>query len=309
MSSDARDKSVLLDYKEYLKRDGVLRYEIPISPNSKVVTFYTSWQGSRLENILTQPDGRTLRQEDLRGTIGRFAEGKTYQMLEVYDPPGGTWVMEVRWAEPPPKGEQVNILVSEGSDIFANILPFQNQYSLGQPVGIKVQAVELMGGQRVQLKDSVVHIEIKKPGPEMIRMIQAQSEKWTMYKDVMLNITREVSLFDDGSHNDFAARDGIFGNTFTETDKNGPYLVTATITGEKRNGEKVEKILKSSFQVGPISQNPVTTSQVLEYMNRAELQIDQRTPYKEETMSQPMEEIETLQGDPLESIKKLLKDK
>jgi len=309
MSNYARDKSIILKHNEYLRPDKPIRYEIPFDPNPKVVTFYASWQGSSLEIILIQPDGKTLMAEDLQAPLGRHEVGKTYQMLEVYNPRGGNWVMELRWADPPAVGEQVNILVSEKSDIFANILPFHNEYRLNQPVDIKVQVAELVGNKRVFLKKAAVHVEIKKPGPEMIRMVQARSQRWTMYKDVMLDITRDVILFDNGAHDDYNPNDGIFGNTFPETDKKGAYLVTAKISGEKQNGEKIEKTLRGSFQVGPISQNIVTTSQVLQYMDQAKSHIDDKTPYKEDILRKPLKEIKRLQGDPLDSINKLLKQK
>jgi len=248
-----------------------------------------------------------LHSKDLQEPFGRFEKGETYQMMEVYNPQGGVWNMEIRWKDPPPEGEQVNILISEKSDLFANILPFQNQNRLRQPVDIRVQVMELIGDKRVPLNNAVIKIEIKKPGPEFIRMVHAQSENWIMYKDTMLDITRNLNLFDDGGHNDNDSGDGTFANTFSETDKNGAYLITATITGMKQNSGEIKKILKGSFQVGSISKNTVTSSQVLNYISRSDLLIDERTPYKEETMSEPSKEIEKLQSDPLESINRLLK--
>lgn len=308
MCNYARDTAVIWQSGDFLKIGDTGTYELLVDGGAKTVTFYVSYGGSKLEMQLIQPDGKRLTAEDLKAPLGRHEEGSTYEMLEVYNPQGGTWGMEIRWADPPPVGEQVNILVSEKSDIFATILPFYNEYKLGQPVNIKVQIAELVGNKRVSLKNAAVRVEVKKPGPEMIRMVQARSQKFTMYKDVMLDITRDLTLFDDGIHNDFRAGDRIFGNTFTETDENGAYLVTAVITGKKQNREKVEKTLQASFQVGPISQNVVTTSQVLQYMDKAKNHIDDKTPYKEDILRKPMQDIEQLQGggDPLDSINKLL---
>ena len=38
---------------------------------------------------------------------------------------------------------------------------------------------------------------------------------------------------------------------------------------DKRNGQRVQRKLIASFQVGPIAQNPVTTAQILEVIARA----------------------------------------
>jgi hypothetical protein len=89
-----------------------------------------------------------------------------------------------------------------------------------------------------------------------------------MYQDVLADNTRELVLYDDGRHDDYNANDGIFGNTFHETDVNGAYFVRAAVSGE-RAGQPVSRNLLASFQVGPISQNEVTSSQTLAYMRRA----------------------------------------
>ncbi len=313
ISAHAQNKSVLLSVSEPLAPTGKLNYQVPVSDKAQVLNVFTNWQGSRLKTVLTPPSGGLITGENLSGNTGRYAEGRIFQMMEVNNPKPGQWKIEVSWAEPPSVTEQVNISVSEKSDIFANILGFRSQYALGEPVIINVQAAEIVGNRnKVSLRNTSIIAKVQKPGPEMVRLVQAQSTDWTMYKDVMLDITRDVSLFDDGAHDDYNRGDGIFGNTFIETDKNGAYLVTVIITGEKQNGERIEKILKGSFQVGPISQNPVTTSQTIQYMEKAQShldKIDDTTPYKEDTLSEPLKEIDRLKGeDPLDSINKLLKE-
>lgn len=310
ISAHAQNKSVLLSVSEPLAPTGKLNYQVPVSDEAKVLNVFSNWQGSRLKTLLISPIGESITGVDLTGNAGRYAEGKVFQMMEVNNPSLGRWKIELSWAEPPASTEQVNVSVSEKSDIFANILGFRSQYALGEKVIINVQAAEVVGERdRIPLRNVTVSVQIQKPGPKMIRMVQAQSRNWSMYKDVKLNITRDISLFDDGSHDDYNAGDCIFGNTFTETDKNGAYLVTAVIKGQKQNRQQIEKILQGSFQVGPISKNMVTTSQTLNYMLKAKNHIDNNTPYKKETLSKPIKEIEKLKSDPLDNINKLLKGK
>ena len=189
-------------------------------------------------------------------------------MLEVRNPETGDWKIETSWDEPPPSPEQVNISISEKTDICANILSCQSQYIRNDPVVINVQAAEIANaGKKVQLSDAQIQAEVLKPGQELIRMIQARGKSFTMYKDVRKDLTRTIKLFDDGRHHDYKAGDGIFGNVFHETDLNGGYLVTAHVSGRKRNGDQVQRTLKASFQVGPISQNQVTNSQVVNFLD------------------------------------------
>ncbi len=136
-----------------------------------------------------------------------------------------------------------------------------------------------------------------------------------MYRDVLIDTTRNLSLFDDWALDDYRARDGIFANTFNETDKNGVYLVTAGVRGQKQNGQPVERSVKGSFQVGSIERNPVTTSQIRQYMGYAESQMNQtqtrrhKPAPQHDTESGPAQKIEQLQGgSPLDTINELLKE-
>jgi uncharacterized protein YegL len=268
ISAQIQNKSVLLAVNEFLGPNGKLTYQVPVGTNSEALNVYTNWQGSELKNVLTSPDGKRYSKQNLHGDTGRLVEGDVYQMLEVRNPKTGDWKIETSWDEPPPSPEQVNISISEKTDIFANILSFRSQYTRNDPVVINVQAAEVANaGKKVRLSDTQVQAEVLNPGQELIRMVQARGKLFTMYKDVQKDLTRTVKLFDDGQHHDYKAGDGIFGNVFHETDLNGGYLVTAYVTGQKQNGDQVERTLKASFQVGPISQNQVTNSQVVNFFD------------------------------------------
>ncbi|MDZ7758840.1 MAG: VWA domain-containing protein [Desulfovermiculus sp.] len=268
ISAHIQNKSVLLAVNEFLGPNGKLTYQVPVGTNSEALNVYTDWQGSHLKNILTSPDGKRYSKQNLHGDTGRYVEGDVYQMLEVSNPRTGDWKIETSWDEPPPSPEQVNISVSEKTDIFANMLSFRSQYSRNDPVIINVQAAEIANaGKKVRLSDTQIEADILKPGQELIRMVQAQGKSFTMYKDVRKDLTRTIKLFDDGRHHDYKAGDRIFGNVFHETDLNGGYLVIAHVTGRKRSGDQVQRTLKASFQVGPISQNQVTNSQVVNFLD------------------------------------------
>ncbi|WP_293645862.1 choice-of-anchor X domain-containing protein [Thiolapillus sp.] len=165
-----------------------------------------------------------------------------------------------------------------------------------------------MNNEKVPLAGGAVTAEIIKPGADVIRMVQAQSTQWTMFKDVLQNNSRTVTLYDDGNHNDYKAGDGIFGGLFRETDKKGAYLVNATIRRQKQNGDPVEKQITGSFQVGPIADNPITSSQSLRYTRDAKRHFQRPNPTQQQLeTAEPIESIEQLENsaDPLESIDQL----
>jgi len=303
--ANAKNKSGPLSVKDPLAPDGKLSYIVYVSPGAQDLMVCTSWQGSKLETVLVSPSRMILGKKRLNGRMGRYDEGKTYQLLQVNKPQAGRWQVQVRWVEPPAAAEQVNISVSEKSDLFANILGFRPEYTPGEPVTINVQVAELVGGQRVPLRSPAVRVQVQKPGgPRMAQTLQTQRLNRAMYKNVVQRNTRGLTLVDDGAHDDYHAGDGIFGGTFTETDENGAYLVFAIITGQKRTGRRIRRTLIASFQVGPIAQNPVTTAQILEVRDLLEDRTDPAEAIKA-LRSDPLAAIKGSQSDPLDAINKL----
>lgn len=303
----ASGESTILLTNDTLPPQGSISYPFYVTALAKMLKIYTSWQGSTLNTILTSPDGKKIDKQYVVQGSGRYEEGDTFQMLELENPLLGEWTIEVDWAVPPLVTERVNLMITEKTDAFVRIHGFRPQYSISEPVVINVDAQELVGsGRKIPLTNLKLDIQVQKPGPDMIRLVKARSSNWTMYKDVMLDVTRKVKLFDDGNHDDYKVGDGIYGGTFTETDKNGAYLVTVNITGQKQNGGSVEKTLIGVFQVGPITNNQVTTGQTLHYMEQIKAHIDDSTPLSNEITQQPLYEIDKLQTDPMDSIDKLM---
>jgi hypothetical protein len=143
-------------------------------------------------------------------------------------------------------------------------------------------------------------------------MIQSGRIDWPMFLKLLRGNCRRLTLYDDGLHDEYHPRDGIFGNTFTETDENGSYLVTASIVGRKQNGETIEKKLQSSFQVGPIEENEITLSQMLAFMDQASRQISPVFENPEKTFDDLLHKgkkrVDRFKRAPLKESERLLKD-
>jgi hypothetical protein len=312
------DESSLLYASEWLKVGEELAYRVLVTQAAEVFRVFTSTVAGELKTVLVSPDGRAVLPETLAGLQGRYEKGNPFQIIEVNRPQKGAWVVKVNWAKPPPGGGgQVNLSVTERSDIVGNLLAFKPTYGLREAVGISVYAVERQGDQEIPLRNVQVVARIRKPGPDIVQGVQAGTGSWVMYKDAIQNNTRELTLHDDGRHEDYAAGDGIYANTFGETDVNGPYIVTAEITGLRRSGEKVTKVVQGSFQVGPIALNRITISRELDWLEKLaagakdlkqEVQDRPTQPAKEteNLLEQPAKETEHLLGDPQKQIQKLL---
>ena len=263
--------SIVATYHDHMSPTGKLAYQVNVTPGADSMNINTSWQGSKLKTVFTSPSGNTFSGDQLPGQADRFESGPITQFTQILNPEPGDWKLDISWDDPPTEPERVNLIVSEHTDVYTSILGFSPEYTAGDTVTINVHASELDGGNnKIPLRNTRVKVKVQIPGPEVIRMILAQSSNLRVYNDVQQDITREVELFDDGEHNDYNKDDGIFGGFFTETKLNGSYIVTAHIEGSKLNGGYVDRRSTGSFQVGSLQDTEVTTSQIMQYSRSLE---------------------------------------
>ena len=306
ITQQMRDGSVVLSTNDVLGPGEKLAHQVRVSRDAERLAVQSSWQGSRLRTTLRGPGGQRVGERQLRGEAGNYDAGDTFELLEVEHPAAGEWEVRIRWQEPPQRPEQVNVSVAEETDVMANVFGLEPEYRRGEPVDLDVQFLEATSGRRRPLHGVDAEVEVQKPGgPRINRMIQARSSNWRMYKHVMESATREVDVFDDGAHDDYRPGDGVYGGRFTETDENGIYIVTARLEGRKQDGRRVRRTVKASFQVGPIHNNRVTTSQVLGYRELVE---ERAGPLSEEKAKRqdPRKAIQRERGDPLSNIERLM---
>jgi hypothetical protein len=266
--------SVVAAYHDYMRPDGELTYQIEVTPGADSLNINTSWEGSRLKTVFTSPSGAVFSGGQLPRPDDRFESGPVTQYTQMINPEPGRWRLDLSWDEAPEVAERVNLLVSEHTDVYTSILGFSPQYTANDKVTINVHATELdEGNNKIPLKDATVQARVRIPGPEIIQMILAQSSNLRVYRDVLQDVTREIELFDDGKHNDYNRGDGIFGAYFTETQLNGPYIVTAHIKGTATGGRSVDRYSTGSFHVGSLQDAEVTTSRIVQYTRKIEEQL------------------------------------
>jgi hypothetical protein len=217
-------------------------------------------------------------------------------MLELKQPEPGQWTVEANWAIPPTAPEQVNITVSEKTDVFVRTHGLRPHYKIGEPVHFNVDAMEVVGSKKQPLLNASVQITLQKPEESLIQLVRAQSSNWVMFKDIVVDTSRDIDMFDDGAHDDHEAGDGIFAGTFTETDKNGPFVYTVKVNGQHRDGREVERLITGSFQVGSILQNPVSASEVMTYQLKAKNENESLYPDSNDDDMDLLERIKEMEG-------------
>lgn len=303
MSSYTQNRGFVLQTSDLLPQSGKISYPFTIYAGAESVRAYSSWGGSKLRVELTDPSGRKYT-DPLVGEPIRLKAGSTFQMLEIKQPESGQWTLEADWAVPPSIPEQVNITVSEKTDVFVRTHGLRPYYAIGEPVQFKVDAMEVVGSKKQPLLDADVRITVQKPGEQFVRMIQAQSSNWTMFKDIEVDVSRDVTMFDDGAHDERAAGDGIFAGRFAETDINGPFVYSVKITGQHRDGREVERSITGSFQVGSILQNPVSASEVMMYKQQVPAENETLDPFSDDADQDLLDRIKEMEGDGLDLFDK-----
>ncbi|MFC1776442.1 VWA domain-containing protein [Pseudomonadota bacterium] len=302
-SSYAQNRESTLQTSDLLDLNGRISYPFDIYANAESLRVYSSWGGSTLRVKITDPSGRNYGGSSV-GTSTRLEKGATFQMLEIKQPEPGQWTLNADWAIPPKNPELVNITVSEKTDVFVRAHGLRPHYAIGEAVQFKVDAMEVINSKKQPLLNATVQITVQKPEEQLVRMIQAQSSNWTMFKDVVVDVSRDIAMFDDGVHDERAAGDGIFAGTFTETDKNGPFIYSVKIAGQHRDGRPVERTITGSFQVGSILQNPVSASEVMIYQQKATNRNDSLDPDSDDDLDL-LERIKEMEGDGLDSFENL----
>ena len=299
----AHNGSVLYCYNDYIRPGETLTYYIPVDPDMKKVGFFTNWQGSRMETTLTSPSGQVLNHSNF-SQWGRFSEEPTYTFFEMDNPQPGNWQAQIVGYNLPSDGEQVNFHSFCKSDLFSNILGFQPSYSSNEQVRVAAKVAEVVNDQLSPLRSIDVTAEIKKPSTRLNNLISKQITGITYKRQLqpqdlleisreISNLTREITLYDDGRHGDVNPGDGIYANTYNDTTSNGPYLVTVSIQGYTSRGSSINRTLQESFQIGAIEQNSFTISDFLALIVQQGTgrQVPQPEPKTEEVMKSLLDQL------------------
>ncbi len=286
--SQMNNQSVLISYNDLIKQDKQLTYDVQIDQDISLATFFTDWQGSRIDLHLMLPGyeapsqnsgGNPFREQDdppeempdtqpaniitpdnfseFDGV--RYVEAPTYCFYEVEDPLPGNWLATLIGTSIDQSSEQVNLTVSGSSPLMLNIMGFQPTYNLNQPIQVVVRVSGILDGNPVELQNIELTAVIKKPRPELLRQ---EGDTWILdpFGQLFWELDKkdDVTLYDDGQHDDWEAGDGIYGGEYNEVDINGQYVITVTCSAELPDGTEITRVARESVQIGPIEDNKVT---------------------------------------------------
>jgi hypothetical protein len=259
------NNSTLFASSDWLKPGQELKYKVDVPSDFRNLTFFTNWQGSSIQTVIVKPDGSLIYPSS---QMGDYQKGNTYSIFRV-PAETGIWELKLSGQDLPQEGEQINVSISGKSEIYSNFLTFQPEYKQGQRVLIRVEVADVAGNQKIPLENIKVKAKIEGPTPQLLKKVGKGKFEINPLKILMGFILKqqEIDLYDDGAHDDYDSKDGIYGGTFLGGDILGPYLVTAIIEGQSQ-GKIISRQIQESFQIGPIQNNKLTISDFIQIRHR-----------------------------------------
>lgn len=266
IGAKTRNESTTLDSTDMLGAGETVELDLVVGADTTTLGGFWSWEGSRLEAEFIDPSGARFSEAEIRAAGGRYEVSETTALLKLPNPTPGKWKVRLRWSEPPVAKEAVSLVITDGSPIVASFLSFDPEYAVGAPVRVRVQAAEVVrGGKgREPLRNATVSVEIQKPVAEPPKPSKPENlllrKKRPEPPPKVPRVTRAVSVTREAPPEGAPTYDATFSGEFAETDAPGPYIATATIRGTLSDGTQIEKVIASSFQVGPLADNKVRTA-------------------------------------------------
>lgn len=186
---------------------GENHHSVPIDSTVSEAYFILASDGGELDFTLTSPGG-TFITPTVAASDPLITYTNAITTLTEYDvtsPEQGNWTAHITISGTASSEVSYAMLTLLDSELSLSIHLEENVYLINDPVSLTVQLVNASD----PVTGATVTAQIEGPGGS----------------------TQALSLYDDGSHGDAQANDGIYSNVYTSTATAGAYQVTATAVG------------------------------------------------------------------------------
>ena len=198
---------VLASPSGYINQDQTVEKRVSVDEWVTQANFTLNWIGSTIEMVLVDPSG-TLITPNTAATLGiDYQVAPTYVIYTVDNPRQGEWKMRITGTDIPPEGEPYSLVVTGTSDFITNLLAFEPNYAIGDTIRIGIRISEKTGDTARPIIGAITSATVVRPDGRI----------------------ETFNLFDDGAHDDNAARDGIYAGNYTNVDILGTYLFRVSV--------------------------------------------------------------------------------
>jgi Mg-chelatase subunit ChlD len=272
----------LASYDGSLSAPDSTSYTFDVTSDISEETVKLLWDNPRdsLSLELMRPDSTVFTPDNIAARPGvSETTGPGIRYYTLLDPQEGEWTARVKAVETSGSARYA-LALSAQSSVQLDAAFARSRYYAGQP--IQVTAVlteddEPLTGATVEVdvdaptgaqSRAVRQLAVQKPeaaeedAPEkegQTRMAQPSSaEAGAAGASLQAASASSFELFDDGSHGDSAAGDGVYGNTFTNTSGVGSYTFRLSASGQTQAGEAFTRQATRSVFVAPAGQEAPT---------------------------------------------------
>ncbi len=181
-------KSVLANLSGYINQEQSISKNVSIDPGITQTNISVSWQGSTIGTALVDPSGREITPDTADALGIGYQVAPTFAIYTIENPMSGEWQMRITGTDIPPEGEPYSLLVTGASDFVTNFLAFEPSYAIADTVRIGIRIEEKTGDTAQPVLGAAASATIIRPDGRI----------------------ETIDLFDDGTHNDNAAGDGVY---------------------------------------------------------------------------------------------------
>jgi len=184
---------------------------VPIDSVKKIYVKVSLLFNSNIDITLVAPDGTIINSQVAQTDPNiTYIPGDVSESYIIEQPMPGEWEIRVLGVDIEEGGEPLIVTVTADSDLTLSIDSDKDEYLPGAPIIIKAT-----------LKDDLGPIL----NANVVANIQTPSSN------------EGITLYDDGSHNDGAANDGIYANTYLNTQETGAYAFKVDASGASNRGD------------------------------------------------------------------------
>lgn len=206
-------KQQLPGRSQSIQQGGQFDYDLNVESGADSVTFSANWLSGDVDLTLVRPDGSVLDHDAAAADPNvSLTIGGGYETYTVEAPMGGTWRMVVAGVDvPAPETVNMNVLID--SPIRMSASTDAVSYRAGQAVHVQATLAD-----DFPITHAAVRATLQAPAGSSLAGAQ-------------------VTLYDDGSHGDGEADDGVYANDFGRPDVAGSYTVSIDAQGVSYRGD------------------------------------------------------------------------
>jgi len=237
------------------------REPVQIDPTVSQATFGVSWSGSDIDLTLTDPSGANIDPTSAAADTNiSFVSTPTYEYYTIVSPTPGEWKLNIIGVDTPLGGEDYTARVTGQTELTLEAYFDKDQYEAGQPVTVLVSLSDGSG----PITGATIEVTVQAPllGLSAWRGVNGDlAPTGPLRRSIadLKSLQKESSnppvfhLYDDGSHGDGRAKDGVYANLYTDTFNSGSYIFNFDVSGKTSTGHPFSRITQRSLFVAPVT--------------------------------------------------------